>query len=132
MPSTPASDPADLGGRLDDLAGRLTEGFAAVRTEMRAEFGAVRAEFREELGAGRVEFRRELGLARREFGVLAGALRDDMRAIAEGVAANTEAIVALGRSLRAEMDARFEAQAAVLRGIYRELKQDIAELRAGR
>ena len=99
---------------------------------MTEEFAAVRAEFRDEFAAVRAEFRMELGLVRRESGVLAEAVRDDMRAIAEGVAANTEAIIALGRSLRTEMDTRFEAQAAMMRGIYRELKQDIAELRAGR
>ena len=63
---------------------------------------------------------------RRQFGVIAGALRDDIRTVAEGVVANTEAIATLGSA----MDARFRASDAVVQAAFAELRRDIESLRA--
>lgn len=63
---------------------------------------------------------------RRQFGAIAEALRDDIRTVAEGVVANTEAIATLGSG----MDARFRASDAVVQAAFAELRRDIEDLRA--
>jgi hypothetical protein len=69
---------------------------------------------------------------RRHFDVVGESIRSDVRAVAEGVAANSEAIERLGTDLRAEMDSRFTASHAVVRVALQELRRDIRERGAGR
>ena len=64
---------------------------------------------------------------RRHFDVVGESIRSDVRAVAEGVAANSEAIERLGTGLRAEMDSRFTAYHAVVRVALQELRRDIHE-----
>ena len=123
---------------------------AALRQELRAETGALRGELRAETAALRgetAELRQELraetsGLraetadlrrgmretaeeTRRHFDVVGESIRSDVRAVAEGVAANSEAIERLGTGLRAEMDSRFTASHAVVRVALQELRRDL-------
>ena len=78
-----------------------------------------------ETGELRREVRETAGETRRHFDVVAESIRSDVRAVAEGVAANSEAIERLGRELRTEMDSRFTAFHAVVRVALAELRRDI-------
>jgi hypothetical protein len=108
-----------------ELKGEIGE----LRQEMRAETGALRAEtgalrgevgsLRAESGDLRQEMRQAARETRRHFDVVAESIRSDVRVVAEGVAANTEAIERLGTDLRPEMDSRFTAYHAVVRVAFR-------------
>ncbi|HEY7868728.1 MAG TPA: hypothetical protein VIF59_05845, partial [Methylomirabilota bacterium] len=104
--------------------------------ETRAYLDTALGELRREIRAGaaetaelRRELRREMQETavetRRHFDVVAESIRSDVRAVAEGVAANSEAIERLGRELRTEMDTRFTAFHAVVRVALTELRRDI-------
>jgi hypothetical protein len=80
------------------------------------------AELRREL---RQEMRETAGGTRRHFDVVAESIRSDVRGVAEGVAASSEAIERLGRERRTEMDSRFTAVHAVVRVALAELRRDI-------
>ncbi len=96
---------------------------AELRHELRAETGALRAETAEL----RREMRETAQETRRHFDVVGESIRSDVRAVAEGVAANSEAIERLGTGLRAEMDSRFTAYHVVVRVALQELRRDINE-----
>jgi hypothetical protein len=129
-------DAALAGVRQEIRAG--TAETVALRQELRAETGALREEvsakttgLREEMRALaddlRDEIRETARETRRHFDVVGESIRSDVRAVAEGVAANTEALERLGTGLRAEMDARFTAYHAVVRVALQELRRDIHE-----
>ncbi|MEX2220444.1 MAG: hypothetical protein WEG40_01480 [Candidatus Rokuibacteriota bacterium] len=94
-------------------------------TETRAYLDAALAGLRQEM-------RETAGETRRHFEVVGESIRSDVRAVAEGVAANSEAIERLGRDLRAEMDSRFTASHVVVRVALQELRRDIYERGGGR
>lgn len=104
-------------------------------TETRAYLDTVLEGLRQEIRAGTADLRRELRQemretaveTRRHFDVVGESIRSDVRAVAEGVAANSEAIERLGTGLRAEMDSRFTASHAVVRVALQELRRDLHE-----
>jgi hypothetical protein len=101
-----------------------------LRQEIRAgtaETAALRHELRVEMAELQREMRETAVETRRHFDVVGESIRSDVRAVAEGVAANTEAIERLGTGLRAEMDSRFTASHAVVRVALQELRRDILE-----
>jgi chromosome segregation ATPase len=103
---------------------------AELRQELRTETGALRTEtgaLRAETAELRLEMTRTAEETRRHFDVVGESIRSDVRAIAEGVAANTEAIERLGTGLRAEMDSRFTASHAIVRVALQELRHDFLE-----
>ncbi|MGH7385805.1 MAG: hypothetical protein ACREKG_11570 [Candidatus Rokuibacteriota bacterium] len=107
--------------------------------ELRQEIlrtAAATVDLRQEMGAGMTGLRREMRETaeetRRHFDVVGESIRSDVRAVAEGVAANSEAIERLGGDLRAEMDSRFTASHAVVRVALQELRRDIQERGGGR
>jgi hypothetical protein len=107
---------------------------AELRQELRAETAALHGEtaaLRQELRAETAELQREMREiaveTRRHFDVVGESIRSDVRPVAEGVAANTEAMERLGSGLRAEMDSRFTASHAVVRVALQELRRDILE-----
>jgi hypothetical protein len=117
------AETAELRQELRTETGALRAETAGLRLELRAETGALRAETAEL----RLEMRQTAGETRRHFDVVAESIRSDVRAVAEGVAANTEAIERLGTDLRAEMDSRFTASHAIVRVALQELRRDIFE-----
>jgi chromosome segregation ATPase len=124
------AETAELRQELRTETGALRAETAGLRLELRAETGALRAEtgaLRAETAELRLEMRQTAGETRRHFDVVAESIRSDVRAVAEGVAANTEAIERLGTGLRAEMDARFTASHAIVRVALQELRRDIFE-----
>jgi hypothetical protein len=62
---------------------------------------------------------------RRHFDVVAESIRSDVRAVAKGVAANSEAIERLGPELRTEMDSRVTAFHAVVRVALGDLRREL-------
>jgi uncharacterized coiled-coil DUF342 family protein len=112
-----------LRGELRAETAALRGETAELRHELRAETGALRAETAEL----RREMRETAQETRRHFDVVGESIRSDVRAVAEGVAANSEAIERLGTGLRAEMDSRFTAYHAVVRVALQELRRDINE-----
>ena len=74
---------------LRDVEVRLSTRIDGLRTELRAEMAHMRAELRS-------EFRDGLAENRRHADVLVEAVRDDIRMVAEGVAALTGKVEALG------------------------------------
>jgi hypothetical protein len=84
----------------------------AVRREIHAGAGETVA-LRQEL---RQEMRETAEETRRPVDVVAESIRSDVRAVAEGVAANSESIERLGRELQAEVDSRFTGGARRRRG----------------
>jgi hypothetical protein len=92
-----------------------------LRREIRAG-AAETAELRREL---RQEMREMAEETRRHFDVVGESIRSDVRALAEGVAANSEAIERLGRELRTEMDSRFTAFHAVVRVALADLRREL-------
>jgi len=101
---------AYLDTALDDLGREIRAG--ALET----------AELRREL---RQEMRETAAETRRHFDVVAESIRSDVRAVAEGVAANAEAIERLGRELRTEMDSRFTAFHSVVRVGLADLRREL-------
>jgi len=63
---------------------------------------------------------------RNHFGVIGEALREDIRAVAEGVVAATEGIA----RLRTEMEARARASDTVVNAAFAALRRDVDDLRA--
>ena len=112
-----------LRGELRAETAALRGETAELRHELRAETGALRAETAEL----RREMRETAQETRRHFDVVGESIRSDVRAVAEGVAANSEAIERLGTGLRAEMDSRFTAYHVVVRVALQELRRDINE-----
>jgi hypothetical protein len=105
-----------------------------VDTDTRAYLDAALAGLRQEIRAGTAEtaeLRREMRETaeetRRHFDVVGESIRSDVRAVAEGVAANSEAIERLDTGLRAEMDSRFTGYQAVVRVALQEVRRDIQE-----
>jgi hypothetical protein len=103
-----------------------------VDAERRAYLDTALDGLRHEIRAGAAEtadLRREMRETametRRHFDVVAESIRSDVRAVAEGVAANSEAIERLGPELRTEMDSSFTAFHAVVRVALAELRRDI-------
>jgi hypothetical protein len=105
----------DLRRHLDARTDRLRDEIQASAATLRAELSAHDLQVAESL-------RTEL---RGHFGVLIEDVRADIRAVAEGVALNNEAI---GR-LAAEMNARFASAEAMNRAAFSEVGRQIAELR---
>ena len=117
-----------------------------LRQEIRAgavETAALRQELRQEIRAGAVEtatLRQELQRemretaeeTRRHFDVVAESMHSDVKAVAEGVAANSESIERLGRELRAEVDARFASVHAVVGVALAEVRREIRGRGPGR
>ena len=68
---------------------------------------------------------------RRHFDVVAESLRADIRAVAEGVAANTEALYRVRDELRARWTRASQSLDAVLRVTFAGIRRDIDDLRAG-
>ena len=103
--------------------------------ETRAYLDTVLEGLRREIRAGTADLRRELRQemretaveTRRHFDVVGESIRSDVRAVAGGVAANSEAIERLGTGLRAEMDSRFTASHVVVRVALQELRRDLHE-----
>ncbi|MGH7374235.1 MAG: hypothetical protein ACREJY_08425 [Candidatus Rokuibacteriota bacterium] len=89
------------------------------------ETAALRQELRQEIREAAVE-------TRRHFDVVAEAMRSDVRAVAEGVAANSESIERLGRELRSEVDSRFASVHAVVGVALAEVRREIRGRGAGR
>jgi predicted nucleic acid-binding Zn-ribbon protein len=122
---------AYLDTALDALRQELRTGAvetAALRQEIRAgavETATLRQELRQEIREAAVE-------TRRHFDVVAESMRSDVRAVADGVAANSESIERLGRELRAEVDSRFTAVHAVVGVALAEVRREIRGRGAGR
>jgi hypothetical protein len=87
-------------------------------TETGRHYDAVAEALRDELGRQSAENRRQVG-------ILVEGLRDDVRAVADGVLANTEEMA----RFREEIGARFEVEHAFFLSLFNELKRDVAELR---
>lgn len=115
------------------LGAEMRAGHEALRAEIRAGDEALRvdmcAEMREGHEALRAEMRAGDETTRRHFDVVAERLFALVRTVAEGVAANTEAIERLSRDLRGEMDARFKSFEMVLRATVAGLRRNIDDLR---
>jgi hypothetical protein len=111
----------------------MRAGDEALRAEMRESNEALRAEMRAEMREGhdalRADMRAGDETTRRHFDVVAERLYSLIRTVAEGVAANTEAIERLGHDLRGEMDARFKSFEMILRATFAGLRRDIDDLR---
>ncbi len=126
---------AYLDAALDGLRQEIRAG-AAETAELRQVMTAATADLRQEMRAEtaglRQEMRETAEETRRHFDVVGQSIRSDVRAVAEGVAANSEAIERLGTDLRAEMDSRFTASHAVVRVALQELRRDIHERGVGR
>lgn len=126
---------AYLDAALDGLRQEIRAG-AAETAELRQVMTAATADLRQEMRAEtaglRQEMRETAEETRRHFYVVGQSIRSDVRAVAEGVAANSEAIERLGTDLRAEMDSRFTASHAVVRVALQELRRDIHERGVGR
>lgn len=91
---------------------------------------ATRAYLGQALGAVRQEVRDTAAETRCHFDVAAEDLRHAIRAVAEGVAATLERVDRLGSELRTEMDQRFAATHAIVRGGFQEIQRHIGDLRA--
>ena len=89
------------------------------------ETAALRQELRQEMRETAEE-------TRRHFDVVAESIGSDVRAVAEGVAANSESIERLGRELRAEVDSRFTGVHAVVGVALAEVRREIRGRGAGR
>jgi hypothetical protein len=100
----------------------------ALRREIHAGAGETVA-LRQEL---RQEMRETAEETRRHVDVVAESIRSDVRAVAEGVAANSESIERLGRELRAEVDLRFTGVHAVVGVALAEVRREIRGRGAGR
>jgi hypothetical protein len=105
---------------------------AAVRDELRVEIGRLRSQMlvmRDDLQSHINGLGQEVGATaaetRRHFDVMGEALRHDLRAVAEGVAMNTEAIERVPVILRQEMDERFR----VVDLAFASVRRDIGDLR---
>jgi hypothetical protein len=109
------------------------DAFRAEFRELRADVSEVRAQMllvmRDDLQAQidglRQEVRATAAETRRHFDVMAEALRHDLRALAEGVAMNAEAIERVPVVLRQEMDERFR----VVDLAFASVRRDIGDLR---
>jgi predicted nucleic acid-binding Zn-ribbon protein len=112
----------------DEIRAYLNTEMDALRQELRTgtvEAAALRQELRQEIREAAVETRRHLE-------VVAESMRSDVRAVADGVAANSESIERLGRELRAEVDARFSAVHAVVGVALAEVRREIRARGPGR
>jgi len=131
------SETGALRAEMAELREELRSETAELREELRAETGALRAEtgallaetgaLRAETVGLRWEMRQTAEETRRHFDVVGESIRSDVRAVAEGVAANTEAIERLGTGLRAEMDSRFTASHAIVRVALQEFRRDVSD-----
>ena len=88
-----------LDGRFSDLDGRF-KGLDGRFNDLDGRFNDLDGRFSHELA----ELRRDTDTQIRQFHVLVEGLRDDIRAVAEGVGANYEA----HQQVRRELDLRFE------------------------
>jgi len=99
--------------------------------------GETRAYLEQALGSLRQEFvdlRQEVrdtaAETRRHFDVLAESLRQDIRAVAEGVAATTERMDRVEASVKTEMEERFAATHSIFRTAFHERRRDIDDVRS--
>jgi hypothetical protein len=95
---------AETRAYLDAFRLEFRRDLTALRQEMRQES---RADLAEAMATLRAEMRTDGAETRRHFDVVAEGLRSDIRLVAEGVVANTEAIERLRSDIRQEMDERF-------------------------
>ncbi len=99
--------------------------------------GETRAYLEQALGSLRQEFvdlRQEVrdtaAETRRHFDVVAESLRQDIRAVAEGVAATTERMDRVEASVKTEMEERFAATHSIFRTAFHERRRDIDDVRS--
>lgn len=89
--------------------------------DLRGEMHQVRIE----MDQVRIEMRATAEATRRHFDIVGEALRHEIRTVAEGVVANTEAIVRFRSEIDQDMDRRFD----VVRLAFVDVRRDIEDLR---
>ena len=94
-----------------------------VLESIQAQIATLGTELRSEMRAGDE-------MTRRHFDVVAESLREDIRTVAEGIAASTELTLRLHHELRIEMDGRFRSLEAVLRVTFADIRREIDGLRS--
>ena len=98
--------------------------------ETRAYLDQALGSLRQEFVGLRQEVRDTAAETRRHFDVVAESLRQDIRAVAEGVAATTERMDRVEVSVKTEMGERFVATHSIFRTAFHELRRDIDDVRS--
>jgi hypothetical protein len=104
----------------------LDQALGSLRQEFVQEFVGLRQEF---VGL-RQEVRDTAAETRRHFDVVGESLRQDIRAVAEGVAATTERLDRVEASVKTEMEQRFAATHSIFRTAFHEVRRDIDDVRS--
>jgi phage host-nuclease inhibitor protein Gam len=98
--------------------------------ETRAYLDQALGSLRQEFVDLRQEVRDTAAETRRHFDVVGESLRQDIRAVAEGVAATTERMDRIEASVKTEMEERFAATHSIFRTAFHELRRDIDDVRS--
>jgi phage host-nuclease inhibitor protein Gam len=98
--------------------------------ETRAYLDQALGSLRQEFVVLRQEVRDTAAETRRHFDVVAESLRQNIRAVAEGVAAMTERVDRVEASVKTEMEERFAATHSIFRTAFHELRRDIDDGRS--
>lgn len=98
--------------------------------ETRAYLDQALGSLRQEFVDLRQEVRDTAAETRRHFDVVAESLRQDIRAVAEGVAATTERMDRVEASVKTGMEERFAATHSIFRTAFHELRRDIDDVRS--
>lgn len=98
--------------------------------ETRAYLDQALGSLRQEFVDLRHEVRDTAAETRRHFDVVAESLRQDIQAVAEGVAATTERMDRVEASVKTEMEERFAATHSIFRTAFHELRRDIDDVRS--
>jgi len=98
--------------------------------ETRAYLDQALGSLRQEFVGLRQEVRDTAAETRRHFDVVAESLRQDIRAVAEGVTATTERMDRVEVSVKTEMGERFVATQSIFRTAFHELRRDIDDVRS--
>ena len=98
--------------------------------ETRAYLDQALGSLRQEFVDLRQEVRDTAAETRRHFDVVAESLRQDIRAVAEGVAATTERMDRVEASVKTEMEERFAATHSIFRTAFHELRRDFDDVRS--
>ncbi|HEV8532032.1 MAG TPA: hypothetical protein VGT00_11490 [Methylomirabilota bacterium] len=98
--------------------------------ETRAYLDQALGSLRHEIVDLRQEVRDTAAETRRHFDVVAESLRQDIRSVAEGVAATTERMDRVEASVKTEMEERFAGTHSIFRTAFHELRRDIDDVRS--
>ena len=98
--------------------------------ETRAYLDQALGSLRQEFVGLRQEVRDTAAETRRHFDVVAESLRQDIRAVAEGVTATTERMDRVEVSVKTEMGERFATTHSIFHTAFHELRHDIDDVRS--